>query len=335
VDWSAIAAFGIYSDNQNDQNDYSVIMNITLRQIRAFLAVADTGGFGRAAEQMHVSPSALSTLVKELEEQIGLKLFYRSTRVVQLTEAGSEFLPLARKALDDLEAAVAGSRALADVKRGRVTVAASIVIAATLLPWVMQSFRQCHPGIQCILKDGVEETIRDQVRRGEVDLGVGTLLEGEPGLSEITLYQDHLVALVPDGHPLAQRGSVSWRELAKHPLICLPAQSPSRALADAAFQEAGLRPVPAYEVTFSSTAISMVAAGLGVAALPVNVRQLSRGAGVQARMLVRPTVKRSMGIYSRSDAELTPAARAFLQHMQAYVRSNSGLPDSAAEVRGT
>jgi DNA-binding transcriptional LysR family regulator len=79
----------------------------------------------------------------------------------------------------------------------------------------------------------------------------------------------------------------------------------------------------------------MVAAGLGVAALPVNVRQLGRGAGVQARMLVRPTVKRSMGVYSRSDAELTPAARAFLQHMQAYVRSNRGVPDSAAGARDT
>jgi LysR family transcriptional regulator, carnitine catabolism transcriptional activator len=313
-------------------NDYSPKMNITLRQIRAFLAVADSGAFTRAAELMHVSPSALSTLVKELEEQIGLKLFYRSTRVVELTEAGAEFRPLARKALADLEAAVYGSQALAQVKRGRVTVAASIVVAATLLPWVMQSFQQKHPGIQCILNDGFEETIRDQVRRGEVDLGVGTLVEDEPGLSEATLYQDHLIALMPDGHPLADRGSVTWRELAQHPLICMHEQSPSRALADAAFESAGLKPVPAFEVAFSSTVISMVAAGMGVAALPVNVRQLSRRAGVQARMLTRPTVKRSLGVYSRSDAELTPAARAFLQHLQEFVRSSRGMPDEAVEV---
>ncbi|WP_143684611.1 LysR family transcriptional regulator [Variovorax sp. KK3] len=331
---SAIAAPQESFDNQNDLNNYSDLMNITLRQIRAFLAVADTGAFTRAAERIHVSPSALSTLVKELEDQIGLRLFYRSTRVVQLTEAGAEFRPLARKALDDLEAAVAGSRALAQVKRGRVTVAASIVVAATLLPWVMQSFRQRHPGIQCILKDGFEETIRDQVRRGEVDLGVGTLIEGEPGLSEVTLYQDHLVALIPDGHLLAERGSVSWRELAQQPLICLSAESPSRALADAAFESAGIKPVAAYEATFSSTVISMVAAGMGVAALPVNVRQLSRRAGVQARMLVRPTVKRDMGVYSRSDAELTPAANAFLQHMQSFVRTQRGLPDEAADAAG-
>lgn len=307
-------------------------MNITLRQLRAFLAVAETGAFARAAERMHVSPSALSTLVKELEGQLGLRLFYRSTRVVQLTEAGAEFQPLARKALDDLEVAIAGSRALAQIKRGRVTVAASIVVAATLLPWVLQSFQQRQPGIQCVLRDGFEETIRDQVRRGEVDLGVGTLVEGEPGLSQVTLYQDHLVALVADGHPLAERGAVGWRELAQHPLVCLSEQSPSRALADAAFQSAGVRPVPAFEVAFSSTVISMVAAGLGVAALPVNVRQLSRRAGVQARLLVRPTVKRHLGVYFRSDAELSPAAHAFLQHLQRFVRTSRGLPDEAADT---
>lgn len=308
------------------------MLNVTLRQIGAFLAVAETGAFARAAEQMHVSPSALSTLVKELEGQLGLKLFYRSTRVVQLTAAGAEFQPLARKALHDLEAAVAGSRALAQIKRGRVTVAASIVVAATMLPWVLQSFQQRQPGIQCILKDGFEETIRDQVRRGEVDLGVGTLIEGEPGLSQVTLYRDHLVALVADGHPLTERGAVGWKELARYPLICLSGQSPSRALADAAFEEAGVRPVVAHEAAFSSTVISMVAAGLGVAALPVNVRQLSRRAGVQARLLVRPTVKRHLCVFSRSDAELSPAAAAFLQHLQAYVRSGRGLPDEAADT---
>lgn len=307
-------------------------MNITLRQLRAFLAVAETGGFGRAAERMHISPSALSTLVKELEGQLGLRLFYRSTRVVQLTEAGAEFQPLARKALDDLETAIAGSQALAQVKRGRVTVAASIVVAATLLPWVVQSFTQRQPGIKCILRDGFEETIRDQVRSGEVDLGVGTLIEGEPGLSQVTLYQDHLVALVADGHPLAERGAVSWKELAQYPLICLTEQSPSRTLADAAFQAAGVHAVPAHQASFSSTVISMVAAGLGVAALPVNVRQLSRRAGVQARLLVRPTVKRHLGVFYRSDAELSPAAAAFLQHTQTFVRSGRGLPDEAADV---
>ncbi|MCC2673231.1 MAG: transcriptional regulator, LysR family [Ramlibacter sp.] len=304
-------------------------MNITLRQLRAFVAVAETGAFARAAERLHLAPSGLSNLVKELEQQLGLRLFFRSTRVVQLTQAGSEFLPLARKTLHDLEAAVAASRSLAEVKRGRVSIAASIVASATLLPWALRDFADKFPGIRCVVRDGFEEDIRDQVRRGEVDLGVGTLVEGEPGLSQTILFQDHLVALVGDGHPLVGKGAVNWRELAEFPLICLSPRSPSRALADAAFESAGVSVKVAYEAAFSSTVISMVAAGLGVAALPVNVRQVSRRVKVHARMLVAPTVQRRLGILARSDAELSPAAAAFRRHLDDFIRIGRGLPTEA------
>jgi len=317
------------SDNQNYLNHYYEKMNITLRQLRAFVAVAETGAFARAAERLHVSASGLSTMVRELEDQLGLRLFSRSTRVVQLTEGGAEFLPLATKTLNDLEAGVAASRSLAQVKRGRVSVLTSIVLAATLLPWAIKSFKDKYPGIQLVLKDGFEEDIRDQVRRGEVDLGVGTLLQGEAGLSQSVLYQDHLVALVDDDHPLAGKGTVSWRDLAKYPLICLSARSPSRALADAAFLEAGVSFTLAYEASFSSTVISMVAAGLGVAALPVNVRQLARGAGVHARLLVHPTVQRRVGIFARSDSVLSPAAAAFQRHLEEFVQIERRLPAEA------
>lgn len=305
------------------------MVNITLRQLRAFVAVADTGAFARAAERLHVAPSGLSNLVRELEDQLGLRLFFRSTRVVHLTQAGSEFLPLAKKTLHDLEAAVAASRSLAEVKRGRVSIAASIVAAATLLPWALRGFAEKYPGIQCVVKDGFEEDIRDQVRRGEVDLGVGTLMEGEPGLAQTVLFQDHLVALLGDGHPLVDKGAVTWRELAEFPLICLSPHSPSRVLADAAFQSAGVSVTPAYEAAFSSTVISMVAAGLGVAALPVNVRQVSRRVAVHARLLVNPTVQRRLGVFARSDAELSPAAMAFRRHLENFVRIGRELPAEA------
>lgn len=307
-------------------------MNITLRQLRAFVAVADTGSFARAAERLHVSPSGLSMLVRELEHQLDLSVFFRSTRQVRLTDAGAEFLPLARKALEDLESAVAASRSLAQIRRGRVSIAASVVAAATLLPWALQSFAQRYPGIQCVVRDGYEEAIRDQVRRGEVDLGVGTLLEDDVGLDEQMLFQDHLVAVLPDGHPLLDRGVVGWKELASYPLVALSPQSPSRQLANSAFAAAGVSVAPAYEASFSSTIISMVAAGLGVAALPVNVRQVSRRVQVHTRLLVRPTVKRRLGVFSRSDATLSPAAAAFRAHLQAFVQNGNGPAEETIEL---
>lgn len=300
-------------------------MNITLRQLRAFVAVADTGSFTRAAERLHVSPSGLSMLVRELEHQLGLSIFFRSTRQVRLSDAGAEFLPLARKALGDLEAAVAASRSLAQLGRGRVSIAASVVAAATLLPWAMQSFAQLYPGIQCVLQDGYEESIRDQVRRGEVDLGVGTMLEKDVGLDEQMLFKDHLVAVLPEGHVLLEKSAVSWKELARCPMVALSPQSPSRYLVDRTFAALGLSVTPSYEASFSSTIISMVAAGLGVAALPVNVGQVSRRVQIHTRELVRPTVQRQLGIFSRSDATLSPAAAAFRNHIRQYVEKDRGM----------
>lgn len=304
-------------------------MNITLRQLRAFVTVSDTGAFARAAERLHVTPSGLSMLVRQLEEQLGLRLFYRNTRTVRLTEAGSEFLPLASKTLRDLESAVAASRSLAQLKRGRVTIAASIVAAATLLPWALRTFAADHPGIQCVIRDGFEEDIRDQVRSGEVDLGIGTLIDDEPGLAQTSLFQDHLVALLGEGHPLQSKRAVTWRELARFPVIALTARSPSRTLADTAFRAAGVTIEPAYEASFSSTVISMVAAGLGVAALPVNVRQVAKRVRVHARLLVRPTVQRRLGILERSDAEPSPAAVAFRRFLEDYARAGGGPPTAA------
>jgi DNA-binding transcriptional LysR family regulator len=297
-------------------------MNITLRQLRAFVAVAETGSFARAAEQLHVSPSGLSMLVRELELQLGLEVLFRTTRQVRLTDAGSEFMPLARKALEDLEAAISASRTLAELKRGRVTVSASVVAAATLLPWAIQDFVGRHPGIQCVLKDGYEEAIRDQVRRGEVDLGVGTLLEDDLGLEDIVLFEDHFVAVLPEGHILARKDVVTWKELAGFPMVALSPQSPSRKLADEAFIAARVRVVPLYEASFSSTIISMVASGLGLAALPVTVGQVSRRVNIVTRRLVRPAVQRRLGVFARSDATLSPAAIAFRDHLLKF--SNDG-----------
>ena len=303
-------------------------MNITLRQVRAFVAVARLGRFNLAAERLHVTQSALSMLIRELEAQLGLRLFDRHTRMVRLTEAGAEFLPVAEKTLADLETAVSASRELATLKRGRVSVATSTVLAGTLLPWAVREFAARHPGIRCVVKDCAEEEIRHRVRVGDVDFGLGTALDPEPEVDELALLEDRLIALVPERHALAAQRAVSWRELAAHPLVVLATGSPLRALAERALDEAGVRVEPAYEVSFSSTVISMVAAGLGVAALPVNARQVSPRARFATRPLVRPVVARRVCLFLRRDLAPSPAAAAFRDFLRAYVKAG-GYPGSA------
>lgn len=303
-------------------------MNVTLRQIRAFAAVARLGRFSLAAQHLHVTQSALSMLIRQLERELGLRLFDRHTRMVRLTEAGAEFLPVAEKTLGDLESAVTQSRNLATLRRGRVSVATSTVLAGTLLPWAVREFAARHPGIRCVVKDCAEEEIRHRVRVGDVDFGIGTALDPDPEVSEVPLIQDRLVALVGAKHPLADRREITWRELAAHPLIVLGAGSPLRAMVDRALADAGVRVEPAYEVSFSSTVISMVAAGLGVAALPVNARQVSPKVTVHARPLVRPTVPRRVCLFLRREVAATPAAGEFQAFLQTYVRGG-GYPGSA------
>src|SRR5262245_33948512 len=207
-------------------------MNLTLRQLRAFVAVARLGRFNLAAERLHVTQSALSMLIRELERQLGLRLFDRHTRMVRLTAAGGEFLPVAEKTLADLESAVSASRDLATLKRGRVSVATSTVLAGTLLPWAIREFTLRYPGIRCVIRDCAEEEIRHRVRVGDVDFGIGTALEPEPEVAELPLLEDRLTALLPERHPLAGGRTVTWRELAAYPLIVLATGSPLRALVE-------------------------------------------------------------------------------------------------------
>jgi DNA-binding transcriptional LysR family regulator len=303
-------------------------MNVTLRQIRAFAAVARLGRFSLAAQHLHVTQSALSMLIRQLERELGLRLFDRHTRMVRLTDAGVEFLPVAEKTLADLASAVAQSRDLATLRRGRVSVATSTVLAGTLLPWAMREFTARHPGIRCVVKDCAEEEIRHRVRVGDVDFAIGTALDPDPELAELPLIEDRLVALAGDRHSLEGRRTVTWRELAAHPLIVLASGSPLRTMVDRALADAGVRVEPAYEASFSSTVISMVAAGLGVAALPVNARQVSPKVNVHVRPLVRPTVTRRVCLFLRREVAPTPAAAAFQAFVQDYVR-RGGYPGSA------
>jgi DNA-binding transcriptional LysR family regulator len=298
-------------------------MNVTLRQIRAFAAVARLGRFGRAAEQLHVTQSALSMLIRQLEAELGLRLFDRHTRMLRLTDAGAEFLPVAEKTLADLAHAVAASREASALRRGRVSVATSTVLAATLLPWAARKFAAQHPGIAFALRDVAEQEIRARVKAGDVDLGVGTTIEPDPDVDEVPLFEDSLTAVVGERHPLAERSTITWRELGEHPLIVLGRGSPIRALQDQALAAAGIAAAPAFEVSFSSTAISMVACGLGVAALPVNARQVSSRVKVQVRPLVRPALTRRVAIFRRRELSLSPAAAAFEVFLRDYVRSGA------------
>nr|WMC98332.1 LysR substrate-binding domain-containing protein [Aminobacter aminovorans] len=283
-------------------------MNITLRQLRAFIAVADLGQFNLAARNLHLTQSAVSIVIRDLESEIGVRLFDRHTRMVSLTLVGQEFLPQARKILKDLELAVGDMRDNASLKRGQVTIAAAIVLAATIVPPIIAAFVSMHPEILVSIRDMPEEAISPALKRNEVDIAIGTLSEDDPEITATPLMRDKLMLVCREDHRFARQKSVRWAELKGETLITLAATNPLRSIVEHNLIRVVPNFQPKYEVRFSTTAISMISAGMGVAVLPENSSQLASAVRVTTVDLVDPTVMRNVSLLQRRQHSLSPAA---------------------------
>ncbi|AGA11574.1 LysR family transcriptional regulator [Sinorhizobium meliloti] len=283
-------------------------MNVTLRQLQAFIAVAELGRFHLAADHLGLTQSAISILIKDLEVALKHRLFDRHTRMVSLTTAGAEFLPQARKVMSDLEIAVANVHELASLQRGRVTIAAAIVLAATLLPPVIARFVKRYPDISVQVRDMPEEEIRSALKRNEADLGIGTVSADDPEIQASVLMRDQLTLICRSDHRFAKARQVSWASLAGEGLIGLAKDNPLRGLVDRALIASGVEVKTRYEVRFSTTAISMVAEGLGIAILPENSRQLTTNVDVRIVELIDPVISRNISILQYRQPMLSPAA---------------------------
>ncbi len=288
-------------------------MNITLRQLRAFIAVAELGQFNIAARNLHLTQSAVSILIRDLEREIGARLFDRHTRMVSLTLVGQEFLPQARKILKDLELAVGDVRDNASLKRGQVTIAAAIVLAATVVPPIIARFLKKYPEISVNIRDMPEEQITPALKRHEVDIAVGTLSEEDPEIAATPLLRDKLMLVCREDHRFAKRKSVRWAELKDETLITLAASNPLRNIVEHNLIRVVPNYRPKYEVRFSTTAISMIAAGMGVSVLPENSGQLASAVGVTTVDLIDPIVMRDVSLLQRRHHSLSPAA----EHLKA------------------
>lgn len=293
-------------------------VNATMRQLRAFLAVAQDASISRAAARLHLTPSALSMLIRSLEGELALRLFDRTTRSVTLTEAGRELRPAIEKMFADLDGAFNGLRHAADRRSGRVRLATSPLLAATLMPQLIASFRERYPAIRVELQDLPVEVIADAVRANAADLGICTAGGDTTDLAVTVLVQDRLMLACPAGHALAARKEVPWRELAgtagEAGLVLMKRGSGIRSLTDQTFADLGEKVQPAFEVAHVATAVGLVEAGLGVSILPSYAISRTRTAGVVAVPLAMPAVQRDIVALTPAQRSVTAACEAFLAH---------------------
>ena len=244
-----------------------------LQQLRYVVAVAETLNFTRAAEQCFVAQSALSHRVANLERELGVQLFARTSRRVEITPAGSAFLPPARQALEAADRAVAEAAAAAGVVRGRLAVGIIPTVAAIDMPAALQHFREGHPEVRVSLRVAGSDELTAQVADGGLDVAALGLPEGDApqGVRSRQLASDQLVAVVPDTHELAGRARVGLPRLARETFVDFPARTPGRAQSDRAFAAADLTRDVAFEVMAPDLLIKIVRQGLAIALLPSAV----------------------------------------------------------------
>ncbi|QQP88296.1 LysR family transcriptional regulator [Skermanella sp. TT6] len=286
-------------------------MSVELRQIRAFIVVARFGSFTRAADLLNLTQPALTVQIRRLEQTLAVKLFDRNTRAVELTRIGRELLPVLTRLMGEMDAVVAGTREMAAMRYGVVRIAALPSVAATVLPPLIARFREGHPLIRVVIRDSVVERINAMVRDESVDLGIGADLEPEAGLTSVPLFEDEMRAVVPATHPLSREREVMLERLAGEPLILMDMSSSVRRLTDRAFADLGHLVAPAYEVTYMSTALGLVRAGLGIAILPSTAIELRLDPAIPSLRIVEPRLRRSITLVLKAGRSLPPAAEAF------------------------
>lgn len=281
-------------------------MNVSLRQLRIFLAVAELRHFHRAAERLHLTQPAVSRQVAELERALGVRLFDRHTRGVLPTEAGQYLQHALSRVLDDLEAVLAHAHAEGERQRGTVRVAAVPTLSAGLMPACIAACAARYPELDIRLHDQVQTLVLDQVRGGEVDFGLVVEPADTGDFDSETIMYDDFVLVCPPSHPLAGYRRIPWLKLHDARLVLLDHASGSRRLIDEALQRQGIHVRVVQQTGHAHTAFRMVEAGLGMTITPAL--SLPAPGELVVRPL-QPTVRRAIVLIRRRHRSLSPPAQ--------------------------
>lgn len=290
-------------------------MQISLLQVRAFVAVSRCASFTLAAEALSRTQPAITAQVKQLEEALGLKLIDRSTRRLRLTAIGADLVPVFTRMLQDLDGALEASRRLRSKDGGTVRLACVPSTAATFLPSRIAAFRQRFPMAAFALSDTNGARVVELVKRAEAEFGITDVTPGTADLEVMPLMNDTLCAFFLAGHALERAPRADIEELCRYPLILSAPGTNVRRMVDSAFAATGRHAFAACEAAYSATAVGLVRAGLGVALLPPTCVDLELDARLRWRELEGPGFARQIAIIKLRNRTLSPAAQAFVEEL--------------------
>jgi DNA-binding transcriptional LysR family regulator len=298
-------------------------MNPSILGVQAFLAIADHGSFQRAATSLHLSQTAMTRRLQNLEANLGVKLIERTTRSVTLTVIGSDFLPQARRLMCELSNALLEIREYGKAQRGNVCLACVPTAGIQFLPRIIQQYSALFPNNRITVLDHASDAVSDAVLRREAEFGINVDQSHHPELASRRLLTDDYVLICRDDHPLARRRNVTWNQLEPHPVIFAGHASANRGLLDRALAAGKLKLNVFYEVQRSSTTLGMVAEGVAAAVVPRLAIQKGSYPRVRTVALTDPVVSRSLVLVTRSSAVLSPAAQALYDLIRQRSEVNS------------
>lgn len=282
---------------------------LTLKQLRAFVAVYQLRSLSTAATQLFVTQSAISVLIRQMEQELGIRLFDRTTRSLQPTPAADDAIDIALRVLRDLESLGTGLSELSQLRRGRVTVVCTPALARILMPEALARFVKSYPGIHVDVDDCAPEQFFARLLGEHADFGLGTPDRAGESIQMQRLMSDHLAVICRQDHPFASRASVRWKDLDGLPLIAVRPGYGVRSLIDQSAARAGIHLNVTHEVSLLSTALWMTASGVGPTVMPSAYLKYAHDPLLVSRPLVAPKVSRDIYVLVKKGRSLSPAAQ--------------------------
>jgi DNA-binding transcriptional LysR family regulator len=294
--------------------DQNYIPDISARHMAAVLAVAEYRSFVAAAASLRTSQPALTRSIKRVEDILGVQLFERSTRNVAITQAGREFVAVARRISNDLRITVERMRELADQKRGQAIISSITSLANSVLPNAIASYRQQNPSIEIQIRDGIHDNVNDDVKSGIADFGLNYLGDAPETLEMQSLGMGRFDLIVGQSHELAksQRKKVRFDELDGIPLISMPPEAQTRQVLDSTAAIRGIQLRHTVVVSQIPTLLSFVRAGAGVGFVPSALITGNLGDGLVQFAVYEPEIALEIGIVKLKARSLSPAAEGLL-----------------------
>lgn len=301
----------------------------SMRQIRAFSAVYQLRKISTAAEQLHLTQSAVSLLLRQLEKGLDIQLFERTTRSLRATEAAHDMAPVAERILRDVEHLSVHAQDMSALRKGRVSIAITPTLGGIVLPGAVKTFQQQHPAVQILIDDCAPDQFIARIVGEQVDFGIGSPEQASAEVEVSTLIRDHLSIVCPEDHPLARKKAVRWSELAPHGIITVRPGYGIRPLIDTSAMRANVQLQVINEVTFLSTALWMTESGMGISIMPSAYARHSPLQGLVARPLSHPRVSRDIVVVCKRGHTLSLAAKAFIKEVQFALAPRAARPRQA------